>query len=147
MSKNGTGVLSRDQILKAEDLQDDYIDVPEWGGKVRLRAMTGIERQEFDEALMRVSQKPGDDSATIDFHAHRLRLKLCSLVMIDANGDRMFNGPADVAALGMKSAAALQRVYARAQELSGLSKEAVEEVVKNSSAAPADDSLSESLAN
>jgi len=147
MSNNGSGLLSRDDILKADDLRDDYVDVPEWGGRVRVRAMTGAERQEFDEALMRVSQKPGDDSATIDFHAHRLRLKLCSLVMIDAQGARMFPAPQDLALLAGKSAAALQRVYGRASELSGLSRAAVEEAVKNSDAAPDGDSLSESPAS
>jgi len=144
---NGTGLLSGADILNADDLRDDVVDVPEWGGRVRIRAMTGGERQEFDESLMRVSQKAGEDGATIDFHAHRLRLKLCSMVMIDADGHRLFPKPDDVARLAQKSAAALQRVYERAAELSGLSREAVEEAAKNSEAAPVADSHSESLAN
>ena len=47
-----------------------------------------------------------------------VRAKLCAWCVIDENGGRMFSD-ADVVALGAKSAAALDRIYEVASELSG----------------------------
>ena len=39
-----SGLLSKEQILAAEDLPHKDVPVPEWKGTVRVRALTGFER-------------------------------------------------------------------------------------------------------
>jgi hypothetical protein len=128
---NGT-YLNRDAILKADDLKREEVEVPEWGGKVLVRELTGLERQEFDGNLYSISQKikpskrkggkaePSD--IDIDFHSHQVRVRLCAMTIIDSHGNRMFDDE-DVSTLGRKSAKALQRVYDVAARLSGISAE------------------------
>ena len=36
-------LLSKEQILKSDDLKSEIVAVPEWGGDVKVRVMTGTE--------------------------------------------------------------------------------------------------------
>ena len=52
--------LSRDDILKAADNEPEEVDVPEWGGSVLVRGMTGLDRaaaEELKSALEDVTRK------------------------------------------------------------------------------------------
>lgn len=118
-------LLTRDQILEAVDLDFEVVEVPEWGGKVRVRALTGTERDAFESSLVASSGKV----QKVD--TQNIRAKLCSLTMVDSEGAQLF-GMKDVAILGAKSAAALDRVYEVASRLSKISKEDVEELEGNS---------------
>lgn len=109
--------LSRESILDADDLSYDDVDVPEWGGTVRVRALTGAERDRF-EASIAGGKKPSYDN---------FRSKLVVASVVDADGERLFT-QADVQLLGKKSAAALNRVFEAAQRLSGLNDEDVDEL-------------------
>ena len=40
--------LSKDEIFAAQDTTDLEVDVPEWGGSVRLRSMTGTQRSNYE---------------------------------------------------------------------------------------------------
>ena len=44
--------LSREDILKAEDLPTEEVPVPEWGGSVLVRGLTGRERDLFETSMM-----------------------------------------------------------------------------------------------
>ena len=126
-------LLGRDQILSAEDLEYEIVDVPEWGGKVRVRALTGSERDQFEASLVKEAGKIRKiDTANI-------RAKLVSLSIVDGEGNRLF-GESDIALLGQKSAAALDRVFESAQKLSKISKEDVEELEGNSEVITSGDS-------
>ena len=45
-------VLSKEQILQADDLKTETVEVPEWGGDVLLRELRGRERDAFEEGSM-----------------------------------------------------------------------------------------------
>lgn len=99
--------LTREQILLADDLPRELVDVPEWGGQVFVRALDGagraiLERSKTDERDMR-----------------SLVVMLC---VCDETGVRLFN-QADVDALAQKSAVALHRVFEVATRLSVLGRE------------------------
>lgn len=151
-SDNGTGFLSREQILKAKDLSYQEVEVPEWGGRVRVRELTGGERQEFDATIASIRQdlsvggrKDGQQrQMKVEVHADRVRVKLCALTMVDEKGERLFQNEDQVRDLAKKSARALERVYEVSARLSGLSEEAVEEAGKGSGDSPAADSSSAS---
>jgi hypothetical protein len=71
-----------------------------------------------------------------------IRARLCAMAMVSDDGERIFTD-ADMKALGKKSAKALDRVFAVAQKLNGLSAGDVEELAKNSESGPNGDSTSD----
>jgi hypothetical protein len=40
--------LTRDAILQAPDLQGEDVAVPEWGGTVRVRGLSGAQRDAYE---------------------------------------------------------------------------------------------------
>ena len=118
-------LLTRDAILAAPDLLTEEVPVPEWGGTVLVRGLTGTERDAFEEEMITGKGKNRD----VNLANFRARLIVKSVV--DKGGKRLFT-QADMVALGGKSAAAIQRVFQVAMRLSGMSDEDVEELTKNS---------------
>lgn len=121
-------LLTRDAILTAVDLQQEEVQVPEWGGAVMVRGLSGTDRDAFEQDIVRM--KRSGKSTTTEMDLHNVRAKLCVRCIVDENGERLFDD-ADMEALGRKSATALQRVFDAAQRLSGLSDQDVEELAKN----------------
>lgn len=116
--------LTRTEILNAPDLQSEEVAVPEWGGDVLVKGLTGAQRDAYEASIVKqVGGKPRMDM-------ENMRAKLIALCVVDENGTPIFT-QADVDALGRKSGSALQRVFAVAQRLSGLATEDVEEAEKN----------------
>jgi hypothetical protein len=70
-----------------------------------------------------------------------MRARLVARSICDAEGAALFT-EADVNALGEKSAAALDRIFAAAQELSGLGAQDVENLAKNSEPDQSESSIS-----
>ena len=113
-------MLTKDQILAANDLTKETVDVPEWGGPVFVRVLTGAERDAFE------SEAVGDRRVG----KSNVRAQLCARAICDERGDRLFSDD-EVGALAAKSAAALDRVFEAASRLNGLSGRDVEELEKN----------------
>jgi hypothetical protein len=124
-------LLTRKQILEAQDIQTKTVEVPEWGGSVKVQGMTGVDRDAFEAEI--IKQKGKDFSVNMQ----NIRAKLVAVSLVNGDGKRIFNDK-DVTALGKKSAAALDRVFSVAQELSGISTEDVEELAKNLESVPSD---------
>lgn len=107
------GIIGRDSILAAADLPRREVQVPEWGGSVYVRSMTGDERDAWEQWLL--DTKDGK---------RRIRARYCALVMVDGKGERLFSDTdQDVEALGKKSAAALDKVFSAALSLNGMNAE------------------------
>jgi hypothetical protein len=98
--------LSRDQILAADDIAFEAVEVPEWGGTVRVKALTIPEFSEFQAATVAASKgkKFDAESGSLDTLAY-----LATLGMVDEAGARLFSKE-DVIALASKSMSALIRV-------------------------------------
>lgn len=128
-------LLSRDAILKADDLKTEDVDVPEWGGTVRVRALTGSERDKLESSM--VEQR----GRVQRVNAINFRAKLVAAAVIDEKGHNVFE-EADVKQLAYKSAGALDRVAAVASRLSGMSDEDVEELTEGFSDDPSESSTS-----
>ena len=122
-------LLSKTAILAAQDLQTEDVEVPEWGGAVRVRSFTGRERDAFEASMVRGDGRDRKVDLT------NMRARLVGLTVIDETGQRLFTDD-EVDLLGAKSGAALDRVFAVAQKLNGLSGADVEELSKNSSGVP-----------
>ena len=118
--------LTREAILGARDLGAEEVEVPEWGGRVRIRVMTGTERDQFETAVMQAREATSPAN---------IRALLAALTLCDAEGNALFS-PADVADLGRKSAAALERVFAVAARLNAMADKDVAALGKDSAATP-----------
>jgi len=116
------GILSKSDIFSARDIKTITVAVPEWGGEVLVKTLTGTERDNFEQSLI------GDDRKVSMTDA---RARLCAASIVDEEGSRLFTD-ADIAALGQKSGKALDRVYSAASRVSGLTAADFEEMVKNS---------------
>lgn len=53
------GLLTREQILKAQDRTYKDVSCPEWGGKVRIQSLSGAERDQFEESILGQKSKDG----------------------------------------------------------------------------------------
>jgi hypothetical protein len=123
-----TKILSKSDIIAAQDLQTQDVQVPEWGGSVRVRSLTGTERDAFETCLVKVV----DGKRVPDME--NLRAKLLAATLVDENGTPLFSvgDVGDLSDLGSKSAAALDRIFGVAQRLNGMAADSVEAAVKNS---------------
>lgn len=128
-------ILTRDAILQAQDLPRELVEVPQWGGSVYVRALTGAERDTFETSIVEQRGK------STKMNLKNIRAKLVALSVVDEEGNRIFSD-ADASALGKKSAAALDKVFEVAQRLSGLRPEDVEELSKNFGSDQSEDSIS-----
>ncbi len=107
-------MLSRDGILSADDLPRVRVAVPEWGGHVHVRGMTGEEREAFEAENTRLRKGRGEDDLSW-YQGYRARLLVRSLC--DESGALLF-GPEDAVRLSGKSDAALERCYRACKPLS-----------------------------
>ncbi len=115
-------LLDMSSINAVQDLNFEDVPVPEWGGEVRVRTMTGTERDAWEASLSPAGVKGGPDLAN-------LRARLLVKCLVDAQGGRLYDDEAVF--LGAKSAGALERLFVVAQRLNGLGTSAVETAEKN----------------
>lgn len=132
-SQNGHAGLTREQILAAVDLKVEAVEVPEWGGTVYLRNLSGKARDQFESTRFRMV----NGKAEI-IHANT-RASLLALSICDAQGNLQMQ-KSDVEALGEKNGAVLDRLFDVAQHLSGMHPKDLEERTKNLSPAQNDNS-------
>ena len=113
--------LTRVEILEKDDLQYEVVEVPEWGGKVRVVGISAKARDRWEVSIadQREKGKPMD-----------VRASLVAKSCVDADGKKVFTD-ADVQKLGAKSASAVERVFTVCMKLSGLATTDVEELEKN----------------
>jgi hypothetical protein len=133
-------MLSIDQIVAAADLATETVPVPEWGGDVCLRTFTAAERDAWEAAMLKRSP---DGAMMMD--TTNLKADLVARTLVNDEGSPMFADPlAGIVVLAAKSGAVVSRLFEVAQRLNGLSKKDVEELEKNSVAAPSGSSSSTS---
>lgn len=118
--------LGRDEILEYDDIKVETVPVPEWGAKaaVRLKVLSAAERDAFEASTVTVKggrQKP---------NLANLRARLVARCMVDGKGNRVFES-GDVARLGNKSSKALDRLFAKCQEINGFSDKDIEDLTED----------------
>lgn len=118
------------QIWDMEDEVFDDVDVPEWkiDGEivtVRLRVLSGIERDRYESSLTRM-HKGNQVSDTVN-----ARARLVAWAAVDQEGQKIFKGQEDVLRLGEKNARAVNRLWERACRLSGIDFDGEQDEVDN----------------
>lgn len=128
------GYVSRQQIADADDITEEDVPVPEWGGKVRVRGLTGEQRDEFEGSIIVEKRDPdrkGKTKSSVEHRRLRAKLVVKSVVHPPDSpqaGQPMFD-ETDIGWIAAKSAAALDRVFSTAQRLSGMSDEDVDDLL------------------
>ena len=130
------GLLTKQQIVNADDARTEDIEVPEWGGTVRVRSLSAKQRDAFEASLVTGEGKKRKTDLV------NVRAKLVAACLVDEQGARLFSDD-EAFALGLKSGATMDRVFTVCQRLAGLSPQDVEELEKNSS--PGQDASSPSI--
>ena len=130
-------MLNKHQIFSANDTKIETVSVPEWGGDVGIRVISGAARDQLDMFLAGIVDARGNV-----VNVAGLRAKVCVLACCDEAGEPMFTEK-DVPVLLAKNSLALDRVYRAAAKLNGLGKDAVEGARDDFFGGPKNDSGSE----
>lgn len=130
------GILSRDQILNVDDTVYKEVDVPEWGGSIRLRSLTGAQRDKIEQDSV-VQRGRKTSMNMVNFRA-----KIIAASAVDEAGQLLFVEK-DVIALGKKAAGVLDRLSEVASKLSGMTEDDIEELTEGFDDAPSEGSTSD----
>ena len=129
-------ILSRDAILAAEDRTFEEVACPEWGGSVRIRSITGTQRDTYEQSLI---QQRGNSR---QMNLRNARAKLIVMCAVDAEGRPLFTED-DIRALGRKNAKPLERLFDACRKLAGLSEDDVDKLTEDFDATQGDDSATD----
>ena len=124
---NKDKVLTKADILAAADIQTRIERVPEWGGTVTLKALSGKERDEFETFTF---NRASGDKDTRGYVADDIVAYGLSIAIRGPDGKRLFS-PADVAALNEKNGVVLRRLWATVERANLLGGAALEAERKN----------------
>lgn len=112
-------LLSKDQILACSDLRSEVVSMPEWGGEIKIKAMSVEDQIEFEK----LNKKCKDASEIV-----------CNTLLfccVNENGDRLFD-EADIKLLQKKSFRSVEKLFRACLALNSLDPGALEKEAKNS---------------
>lgn len=134
-------LLNKQQINQAVDRRWEDVEVPEWGGEVRLMALSAADRGYIEAgSVVANGQNPEIKIESLKVY----REKLVGLAMVDENFNRLYSNRDIVnGELGAKDGAVIERLAAKVQQLSGMGRFAVKEAEGNSEAVPSGSSDSD----
>lgn len=136
-------LIGRQQIDEAVDLKTEDVEVPEWGGTVRLRELSSKERSLIEATTI------GAKGQTLELRIEAfktLREKTVCAALIDQDGKRLYQDK-EAAQLGLKSGQVIERLFQKVQELSGMTAAAAKDAEGNSAGTPTGSSGSASQSN
>ena len=113
-------ILNKAAILAANDKKMVEIEVSEWGGIVKVRVMSGTERDRFEAEFV-------GGNKSVDM----VRAKLVAKCLCDEDGNRLFTEQ-EIPALGEKSASVLDKLFTACMKLNRFTKDDVEDLAGNS---------------
>lgn len=121
-----SGFLSKDAFTAAAGkLPIERVDLPELGGHVYVRGMSGVERDNWERSLV------VGKGRRRDYNLDNVRARLAARTICDEAGVRTFTD-ADADTLGTIRVDCLNRIFEVAQRLSGVSDQDMEELGKGS---------------
>jgi hypothetical protein len=126
--------LDREAILAADDAETKDIPIPEWGGVVKIRSISGRARDQFEASLREGKGK------NADVNLRNLRARLIVMCAVNEDGTKMFAQEGDVNRLGAKNAKPLDRLFDACKDMIGMSEEDVETYTEDFGQSPDEDS-------
>lgn len=129
--------LSRESILAKNDIEYSRVHVPQWGGYLRIRGLTGKERTALEKGMQKPVRRKGRIEYERDLKFFRERVVIYGT--IDEQGQPLFTEK-DLDALSTKSSAAVAILSEAIVKLSKMDDDDEEDLEKNSGRAPGSDS-------
>jgi len=130
-------MITKESIKSQQDVKIEKVEIPEWNDFIYVKSMSGKERDQFENEMY----SRGENGEMVS-NLENLRARMIVLTACDDKGNRIFKD-ADAEWLGEKNAAALNRIFNKANELSGFRKQDIDKLVKNSEGGQSDASTSE----
>ncbi len=121
--------LNISDILNKNDVVSKTIEIPEWGGSVEIRSMTGEARDAYEESVFKRL-----DNGEYERDLSNARAKLIAACVYGPDGLRMFKSDAQIKALGSKSAVVLDRLFTECQNINAISQQDMDELEGKSEA-------------
>lgn len=119
-------ILTKDDILSAQDLKTERVDVQEWGGTLIVSEMSGPAVVDFYAYMF-----PAAEEGLVDIDS-TFRAALVAFSVVDEQGMPVFTKE-DIPRLARKKASVLKRVFDVADRMNLVSVSARAEAEKNSS--------------
>lgn len=116
-------LLTKESIVAVNDARYSVINVPEWGGDVRVRSLYGSEKSEL--------RLKGEAAPSWDAY-------VCAFGIVDEKGMNLFS-PAETAILAKKHPGVLEKLAAEILTLSQLTQEARSDAEKKQTPTPTSD--------
>lgn len=139
-------LLDRKKLLAKEELKIEEVNLGK-GESVYVRQMTGHERDIFEQSLIKETKDTKGNVISYDRALGDFRAKLAVCTICDEKGSLILE-PKDVEVLSKNmSAARLERIINKAQELNNISEEDKEALVKNLEGDQIANSISDSVEN
>lgn len=117
-------LLTKELFFKNRVLKSEIIEVS--GGSVKVVELMSSDRDTFEKSVFDQS------TMSIKQNIENFRARLVALTVVDENDKRLFTTEEDIKELGKMPASCLDMLFAVAQRLSGLTKEDVKDLTKNS---------------
>lgn len=117
-------LLGASDFFTPVELDIELVQIPEMKGVIYVRAITGEERDRFEESLVVGKGRKAQQSIV------NMRAKLICLAACDAEGNSIF-APDAYKKIGKQPAIILERIFSVAARLAGFSTEDIEEMEKN----------------
>jgi hypothetical protein len=115
--------LTREAILGAQDRPPKRVWVPEWGGHVWIRTLSGIESERYNYWITE-NRKPGGPLPS------GWMARICQMGLVDEHGNQLFT-EADIDALMTRSSSVILRLVNKINDESGIGDEAEGKLEKN----------------
>lgn len=121
-------LLSKEQILSKEDRKFEDVEVPEWGGSVRIAEMSGLARNRFEMSLLKYEKgAPVFDDGEVVQDLEGYDVKLLAACIVDEEFKPLFT----VEELGNKNGKIISRLQEVATRINAVAIDSVEEAAKN----------------
>jgi hypothetical protein len=136
-------LLGRQQVDATVDLKTEDVEVPEWGGTVRLKELSAKDRSLIEATTIGAKGQ----SIEVRIEAFKtLRERIVAATLVDEEGKRLYKDN-EVGLLGQKSGQVIERLFQKAQELSGMNEKAAKSAEGNLEGTGTDSSGSDSPSN
>ena len=134
-------LLNFDDIVASQDKEYQDVDVPEWGGTVRIATMSGEDRDRWELSMMQ-SDDSSERGFKLNFDAYS-RVRLVALCLVDNDFNRIFVTKEQIEKLSQKSGKIMDLLYDVAQRVNGITNEDIDDLEKNSESVQNGDSGSD----
>jgi len=120
--------LNKNDFLNATSkLKKELVELPEMGGSVYVREMSGIQLLTYNERVLELQKNSKEITPVVSV---ALMALLVSMTVSDEDGNLLFT-EADAKALAQNSLSVLIKLSTKALEVAGLNKAVIDEVKSN----------------